>query len=225
MPISQDFVVKVRGKEKIRSALEKRLSDLEFRELIDFNGEPLEKNGKFGIICFPIPLENCPLSPFSEQDWYKDIGIKTLNGHSFDFRSSPDHLRVLRIMRDGSCRAFIDFYENGMIITEHLLSHSDNPVVEESIIAPLLDNFLETVVQVYNKALFDGGLQLTVYLFNIQGWNWLILNDNHLRENQQPSDEYHLEQELDTTVSAINSNIQSTREVIFNKMKRGFNIY
>ena len=232
IPIRPEFVAKIIDKEKIRKDLERIIENLDWRKKPEFIDVNIGHDSWFGIICCPIPPRSFTIPLFSEVEWYRKIATDALRGYSFNWRSFKNSFRIF-VPRDGAPRAMVEFYEDGAILLGYVLSHGKNkPVISQKSVATFLDDFLKLIVEVYHKALFDGGLLIIVSFSNIKGWFWRVHNrwtpksyvDNFMSATL-PSDEPYLEIRQETTVSAIESNVEAIKEAILTKIRRHFNIY
>jgi len=226
IPVSPEFVAKIIGKHNIISKLNKIVEELDWRRMPEKMGINIGNSCWLSVICCPIPPESFRMSVFTEIDWYYKAAVSSIASvGSFDKKSTADSLRVFKVRVNGSPNAMIEYYENGIILYCCIL-YGGNKSIVEGRLRDILSRFLDLTVKTYGKALFDGGLWLLFGLGNIAGWKWTIGKFlEHLSYEILPSNTPYLQVTHETTVSALQSSIDSTVEPIIAKFRRHFNIH
>ena len=226
IPIRPEFVAKIIGKEKISARLIELVDKLDWKKMPERIGINVGDNCWLSIICCPIPPESFKISIFSETEWYNKAALEAYStAGSFDKRSTADSFRVLKVAAGAVPNAMIEYFENGIILYGRIL-YGMKKSINEKELAGQLGRFLNLAAEVYSKNSFDGGLILIVGLGNINGWSWTTGEDlEALIYDIQPSSQSLLERRYETTVSVLESGIDSMVKIVLPQLRRHFNIY
>lgn len=223
IPIRPEFVAKILGKEKVKENIKKAIADVYDKMYPDGTGIDVKDNYWLGVICCPVPPESINLSVFSETDWYYKVGMNALaTSGLFDKKSTANSFKVFKGSA-ASPSAFIEYFENGIVLSCYKLYFKN---VHEDELRNKLNGFLELIKDTYNKNNFNGGLLLIIGLGNIEKRKWTTGNiAKDLLLDICPSTVPYLELREETTVSALNSDLNGTSLEIITKWKRHFNIH
>jgi len=191
----------------------------------DVTGVNLGHNGWFGIICCPIPPNSFRIPLFTEIESYRKTLRKALHSIDTDERPFADSFRMVIGEIDAPLE-MIQLYENGLVSYGNTIPHgAGDPSISEGSIKESFDDFLKTILEVYHKASFDGCLRIIVSFNNIAKWHWRTGLFMDIRYRGLPFDGPYLERRHETTVSAIESDVESTRAQILSGVRRAFGIY
>ena len=223
IPIRPEFVAKIIGKEKVQEQVKRAIDAVHDKMIPQGSRINVSNNVWLGVLCCPIPPESFKLSVFSETDWYNTAGITAFAcSGSFDKKSTANSFKVIR----GSISAptgVIEYFESGLILYCRSLSTAK---VDEDVLKNKLTAFLDLAKNVYNKNDFNGGMLLIVVLGNIEGRKWTtgnVMKDMML--DIEASETPYLELKLETTISAMTSDINSVAHQVMTKWQRHFNIH
>jgi len=223
IPIRLEFVAKIIGKEKVQEQIKKAIGAVHPKMSPQGSGIDVGNNTWLGIICCPVPPKGVRLTIFSETVWYYEEGRSALaDAGSFDKKSTTDSFQVI-MGSISTPRGIVECFESGLILSCYNL-HTDK--VHEDLLRNRLARFLDFIKKVYDKNAFSGGVFLVVGLGNIGGRKWTT--GNPLRDMMMDIEESripYLELELETTISAIKSDINSVAQQIMTKWQRHFNIH
>jgi len=226
IPIRPEFVAKIIGKSEIHRELVGIVQSLNWKNRPEFTGANIGHDCWFGIICCPVPPRSFTIPLFSENDWYYKAGLSAMSGHMFDRRAFTNSFRVYRPRSDASPWEIVEFYEDGLVLYGRILAHGSSPKLHDRQVAPCLDRFLHLAIEAYRKVSFDGGLLIVVSFNNILKWDYTMGGfDSDFAYDITPSNDSNLEIRHETTVSAIISSVEATRNSIMTKLRRHFNIY
>jgi hypothetical protein len=223
IPIRPEFVAKIIGKEKVKEDIKKAIEAVRPKIEPVGAGIRVDNNCWLGIICCPVPPESLKLPIFSEKDWYYEAGRNAIASMgSFDIKSTAESLKVIK----GSIAVptgVIEYFENGLVLC-CLNLYTDK--VHEDVLNNKLTKILELIRDTYNKNAFNGAALLIIDLGNIEGRKWTTGNTlKDMMMDISASEIPCLELDLQTTVSALNSDVKSVAQQIKTKWQRHFNIF